>query len=152
MKNSNEILDTMLGHHALIDLLLTTFKDALAQNLELAERLFDEFRWELDKHIFAEERVVFRFCEPLESEICRIVLGLVKEHDLMIEMLNEVKSNLATKERPDISEFQELLTAHRQVEEKTLYPELDKKLDETQKEMIIARVNEIPIKKEAGAI
>lgn len=142
----------MLGHHALIGLLLLAFRDTLIKDIESAEKLFDEFRWELDKHIFIEERAVFRFCEPLESEICKIARNLVKEHDIMLGMLNEVKNNLTTRNKPDISGFQELLTTHRRVEEEILYPKLDQRLDKVQKEAIIARINEIPMKEGADAI
>lgn len=146
MQNSNEISEIMLGHHALINLLLLTFKEALGKNDESADRLFDEFRWELDKHIFVEERVVFKFCESKESEICGIIKGLVKEHDTMLVMLNEVKNNLMTKSRADTQRFEELLIAHRRVEEEKLYPLIDKTLSRTEKEAIIARINEVPVK------
>ncbi len=143
----NEITNLMLGHHALIDVLLTAFKDTLADNPGEAEKLFNDFRWELDKHFFVEERAVFKFCEPTEeSEICHIVKRLIKEHDQMLGMLNEVKNSLESNAKVDISEFQDLLTDHRRTEESVLYPWVDQNLSQAEKSTMVARINEVPIK------
>ena len=120
MKNSNSILEMMVGHHALVELLLLDFKDALGKDVELVKKLFQEFRWELEKHIFVEERVIFEPCEQLKSDICKIVMHLVKEHGVMFELLNKAEDELETQNKTDIAEFQELLTRHRDTEEKTL--------------------------------
>ena len=147
MKNSNTILEIMIGNHTLIETLLLDFKDNLEKDVKLTEESFDKFRWELEKHIFVEEKVIFKFCDLPESEICKTAQDLVKDHDTMLEMLNEVKNDLVFNNKVDISNFQELLTNHRNIEEKILYPKLDQQLGETQKEIIIARINEIPLKK-----
>ena len=149
MKNPNEISNLMVEHHALIEALLVVFKDSLGKDIKYTENSFDEFMWEFEKHIFIEEKAIFKFCASLESEICKITQNLVKEHDKMLEMLNEVKNDLVTKNQADISKFQELLVSHREIEEKDLYPDLDQMLDKAQKEMIVARINEIPFKKGA---
>lgn len=148
MKNSNTITEIMIGDHALIEILLSSFIDNLGKDKELAEKTFEEFRWGLEKHIFVEERVIFNPCERLESNLCEIAMALAKEHTQMMDILNKMKEDLATGKEIDVSEFQKLLTAHRDVEEKNLYPELDKQLSQAQKEVIIARINEIPMEKD----
>ena len=152
MGNSNTILEIMLRDHALIEVLLVVFKDNLGKDIKSVEESFDKFRWELEKHIFVEEKVIFKLCDSPESEMCEIVKGLTKDHNTMLEMLNEVQNDLVTKNETDISKFQELLTNHRKIEEKTLYPKLDQILDKEQKKIIIARINEIPLKKGADTI
>ncbi len=150
MKNSNTITEIMIGDHALIELLLMSFRDVLDKNDESAEKLFEEFRWELEKHIFVEETVIFKPCSRLGSEICNIAITLSKEHGIMLDALNKLRDDLAVKNKIDISKFQELLTAHRNVEEKNLYPKLDEELTKLEKEMIVARINEIPIGKDTN--
>ncbi len=95
MRNSNTILEIMLGDHALIELLLINFKDNLSKDIELVKKLFYEFRWELEKHIFVEEKVIFKFCDLPASEMCKTVQDLTEEHDKMLEMLNEIRNKLA---------------------------------------------------------
>jgi iron-sulfur cluster repair protein YtfE (RIC family) len=152
MRNSNTILEIMLDDHALIEVLLIAFRDNLGKDIESIEESFDKFRWELEKHIFVEEKVIFKFCNLPESEICKTVNNLVKDHDNMLAMLNEVQNDLVTKNETDISKFQELLKTHRKIEEEVLYPRLDQILDKEQKEIIIARINEVPLKKEVDTI
>jgi len=147
MKNSNTILEIMLGDHALIETLLIAFKDSLGKSVELTEELFDKFRWELEKHIFVEEKVIFRLCNLPKPELCKVVQDLTKDHDTMLEMLNEVQNDIVTKNETNISKFQELLADHRKTEEEILYPMLDQQLSEKEKEMIILRINEVPLKK-----
>jgi len=147
MKKSNAITEIMVGDHALIEVLLIYFKDSLGKSAELTERTFDKFRWELEKHIFVEEKVIFVFCKLVNSEMCQIVEKLAEQHETFFEMLNEMKNDIVIKNETDISKFQELLTNHRKTEETILYPKLDQEVNETQKEMIIAQINEIPLSK-----
>jgi len=146
MANSNTILDLMVGHHVLIEVLLKALRDNLSQGVEVIEKSLSDFQWELEKHIFIEETVIFKLCDDPNSKNCEIVKNLVKEHDKMLEMLNDLKEDLTEGEEVDVSEFQKLLTSHRETEEGDLYPELDRELDRVQKESVIARINEIPLK------
>lgn len=146
MANSNTILDLMIGHHTLIEVLLTTLRDNLSQSVEVIEKSLSELQWELEKHIFVEETVIFKLCDDPNSKNCEIAQNLVKEHDKMLEMLNDLKEDLTEGKEVAVSEFQKLLTSHRETEERDLYPELDRELDKAQKESVIARINEIPLK------
>jgi hemerythrin superfamily protein len=152
MRNSNTILEMMLGDHALIESFLINFKDNLSKGIELVEKSFDEFNWALEKHMFVEEKVMFKFCDSLTSEICKIVQGLTKDHDSMLEMLNEIRNMLVINKEIDISNFQEFLMDHKRIEETTLYPKLDQILNKEQKEIMIAQINEIPLEKEINEI
>ena len=136
-----------MGDHALIEVLLVYFRDSMGKDKELAEKAFNKFKWELEKHIFVEEKVIFPFCKMAISEACESVQSLVKQHDLFIDMLNEIKNDLVMKNETDVSNFMNLLVNHRKTEENFLYPKLDEMLNETQKEMMIAQINEIPISK-----
>jgi hemerythrin superfamily protein len=147
MKKSNAITQIMVGDHALIEVLLIYFKDSMGKNVELTEEAFDKFRWELEKHIFVEEKVIFRFCKLVNSEMCQIVQSLAKQHDVFFEILNEMKNDLVIRNNIDILKLQKLFVEHRKIEEAILYPKLDEQLNERQKEMMIAQINEIPISK-----
>lgn len=152
MRNSNTILEMMLGDHALIELLLTNFKDNLSKDIESAKKSFDEFEWALEKHMFVEEKVMFKFCDALTSEMCTTIQGLMKDHNKMLEMLNEIRNKLAINKEIGILNFQEFLMNHKKLEETTFYPKLDQVLNKEQKEIMIAQINEIPLEKEIDEI
>jgi hemerythrin-like domain-containing protein len=48
---------------------------------------------------------------------------------------------------PETAGFEDLLKKHRETEEKILYPELNKALSVAQKEIVIARINDVALKK-----
>lgn len=147
MIKSNSILNLMISHHGLLEALLTVFNDNLGINAERTAEDLDDFKWELEKHIFTEEKVMFKFCKQEGSETCELVNKLEQEHIAMLKTLDGLKDNLPVKNEKDIAEFQKFMINHRETEEKDIYPKLDQELSEATKEEIIARINEISIKK-----
>lgn len=143
----NKILNLMVIHHGLLETLWTVFRDNLDKNRKRAEETLNSFQWELEKHFFSEEKVIFRFCTKEDSESCKLVKKLWQEHTVMLEMLNQLKNDLIAKAAADTAEFHEFMIKHRELEEKELYPRLDRELLGPVKEEIIARINEIPIQK-----
>jgi len=147
MVKADSILNLMVTHHGFLEILLTVFKDNLGKNVEKAAKTLDSFQWELEKHIFSEEKAIFRFCKEENTEICELVKKLEQEHTVMLDMLGDLKNDLVVKAEKDSIEFREFMVRHRKIEEKNLYPRLDQELSAAAKEEIITRINEIPIKK-----
>ena len=137
----------MVAHHGLLEALLTVFKGELKTDAERAWETLAAFRWEEEKHIFTEEKAIFGFCEREAPELCQLVKRLEEEHTVMLEMMDDLRDDLVAKAELDVEKFQEFMIRHRQTEEKELYPELDRVLKPEVKKEIIARINEIPMKK-----
>ena len=146
----NSILNLMVAHHALLETLLVVFKDEFETNPVAAGAALDEFKWELEKHIFGEEKVIFKFCSVGETALCQLVQELVQEHELMLETLNDFRQNPATKTKADVEAFHNLIIEHRKGEEEILYPSLDRELDEAQRRAILEKINQIPMRKYTG--
>ncbi len=144
--NKNEILDLMLAHHALIETLFAIFRDSLKAEKKDVFELLDNFKWQLEKHFFVEERLVFKFIYPEHGEVFGVVQDLIKEHAEMLNMLAEIESRLKNNENAAISAFYQLLEHHRNTEEQTLYPWMDKALSEFVKKVIVSRISEIALK------
>jgi len=146
MAKSNKILKIMKDHHALIETLFNEFKNNLGK--EDAEELLGNFRWELQKHFLVEEEVVFRVCdESIEAELCKLIPNLTAQHDSMIKILNTIEKSVPNIKDADVNSFQTLLESHKEMEEKNVYSELDSKLDKKEKEIMVARISGIPIKR-----
>jgi len=145
--NESSILNLMMSHHALLAALLKVYRDDLFKNPKSAAEALEDFEWELDKHIFTEEKVIFRFCKPDELAACAIVKRLEQEHTIMLEMVQGLKQDLEDKAEADAEKFEGLMLRHVAVEETELYPRLDQELSTILKEEIIGRINEIPMKK-----
>lgn len=136
----NAISKLMTRHHKKLERLLRIFKANIGKNVEKMSESLERLRWEFEKHTFCEEKVMFKFCE---TENCTDVLKLIKAHDEMLEMLSTIKSDLAVKDSVDISGFLKLIGEHKNLEEKILYPKLDRQLDSEQKKFILRKIREV---------
>lgn len=146
MPKSEKILHIMKSHHDLIEALFEELQKGVKER-NSAEVLLENFRWELQKHFLVEEEVIFRICDSLESELCEIIPKLTTDHDLMLALLNRVEDSLPGIKEKDIAKLERLLASHKKMEENELYSKLDDKLDKKQKEIMIARISGVPIKR-----
>ena len=142
MWENNSFTKLMVKHHRRIEDLLVLFKESTGENFELMSESFDKFKWELEKHIFTEEKAIFKFCDCKDENISTILSDLIKEHDVVLEMLNTLLNDLAIKDKFDVSQPERLLKKHKSFEDSFLYPKLDASLDNSQKSFIIKKINE----------
>ncbi len=143
MENISEIMAR--DHDVMIDL-LNEFSECMDQESQIKKKAFEKFLWEIEKHIFTEEKVVFTLYTPEDfKEGYRMVPQLMKEHDIINKKLNEMRKNIYAGKPCDSQGFKDILVKHKDFEERSLYPILDEGLDEKAKEMIINRINEIKI-------
>jgi hemerythrin-like domain-containing protein len=140
---AENILNLMITQHGFLESLFSTFQIEIREGSEKSEASLSEFTWEMKKHFFVEEEIIFNFMSWKEPVIFEIINQLKKEHSIMIEMLVKMSENLKTINGEDTESFFKLLKSHRDIEEKNLYPRLDKSLSGGQKEQIINRINQI---------
>jgi len=143
MEETDTITRLMEKSHQELEELLGKFKSNLLDNFELASEAFEEFKRELEKHLSIEENAIFKFFNPAKDEdYNKVVPDLMKEHDLLLEMLNNVNNDLAVKKDIDISDFEKLLVKHKKFEEEFFYPKMEKDLEDFQRDIVIARIKE----------
>ena len=143
---ADTILNLMIGHHALLEVLFETFEAEAKSKGGRAEATLSELTWEMKKHFFAEEGAIFDFPPLKIMNVWPVVEHLKKEHIVMLEMLQNISDNLENLTESEIEDFHKLLESHRKIEELNLYPKIDKELAPEQKSQIIARVNQMPPK------
>lgn len=135
----------MVEQHCLLERLLSKFEKGIKQDYKIMIDIFDEFKWEIEKHLFIEEKAIFRFLSPIkEKNYYDVIPNLINEHNSLLEMLNEIENGLTSKDINDISksisDFKELLGKHKEFEEEKFYPDLDRDLNESQKENIAKKI------------
>ena len=141
----DSILNLMVAHHALLEAMFFLFRDEAKEKSSRAVSSLYDLTWEMKKHFFAEENAIFDFLPLKSMEIFNIINALKEEHIIMLNDLKKFSDNLARITDDEIENFYQLLENHRKIEEKNLYPRLDKELRDIQKKQIISRINEIPI-------
>jgi hemerythrin superfamily protein len=138
------ILDLMVKDHSKIVKLLNNVKKSIGQDIVSTMKVFDKFEWELEKHIFAEEKAIFTSYNPTNIiEGYAMVPELIKEHNEILNKLRVMRKDLIKQRISDFDAFAEVLMNHKTFEENSLYPKLDQELEETQKKMIVDRISQI---------
>lgn len=133
----------MKDHGKIVKLLLDVEK-SIGMELISTMKVFDTFEWELEKHIFIEEKAIFSSYEPTNIvEGYKMVPELIQQHNDILNRLRVMRKNLMWQRPIDYDEFKELIMAHKTFEEVSLYPKLDQELDVSQKEEIMEKIREI---------
>jgi hemerythrin superfamily protein len=141
---STAILDLMMKDHGKIVTLLLDVEKSIGMELISTMKVFDTFEWELEKHIFIEEKAVFSSYKPTNIvEGYKMVPELIQQHNDILNRLRAMRKNLMWQRPIDYDEFKELIMAHKTFEEVSLYPKLDQELDASQKEEIMKKIREI---------
>lgn len=136
------ILDLMVSQHALIEALFFVFKNDIKGGAEKAKASFANFTEELKKHFSMEEEAIFNFSTWKKVEIAETIKHLEKEHKEMANIVDKMAQGLEKVSEKEIENLYGILLNHRKKEEEVLYPEIDKELDERERSIIIARINE----------
>ncbi len=141
---STAILELMVADHAKLLKLLGDVERSLDKEVTKTLQVFNTFAWELEKHIFTEEKAIFTSCAPLNIyQGYPIVPELMKQHTQLAEYLGAMRKAVMWQKPPPFRELKELLLSHKTFEEVSLYPRLDQDLDEKQKTEIVSRIRQM---------
>ncbi len=135
----------MIKDHCKIEALLTDLEHAVEQEYSVMLKAFTTFEWELEKHIFIEEKAIFTSYHPDNVvEGYRMLPELTKQHNEILNRLNIMRKQVRSRQNiTDVSGFKRLLVGHRSFEESGVYPQLDQALTEEQKQTIVTKIREI---------
>ena len=134
----------MTTDHLKILKLLHDVEKSAGMELVSVMKVFDTFEWELEKHIFTEEKAIFTSYSPKNIvEGYKMVPELIQQHNDILNRVRVMRKELMWNRPVQYHEFKELITAHKTFEEVSLYPKLDQELTEKQKQEIITKIREI---------
>lgn len=139
------ILSLMIRDHCKLEELITDLEEKNKGDFEEMKKAFTKFEWELEKHIFTEEKAIFTDYSPDDvSQGYKMLPELTKQHNYIVNTLNNWRENVRKKKMlTDVYSLKEFLIKHRQFEEESVYPKLEEALSEDDKKHIIAKINEM---------
>ena len=145
LSKSLSILRLMVKDHQKIEDLLNKLEEETKNDFDSMEKAFIKFEWELEKHIFTEEKAIFTSYRPDDViEGYKMLPELTKQHNYILNRLNNWREDIRKKRiLTDIYSFKDFLNRHRNFEEEKVYPNLDESLPEKEKKHIITKINEI---------
>ena len=145
MSESISILELMVKDHCKIENLINDLEEKSKEDFDSMKKSFNKFEWELEKHIFTEEKAIFTSYNPEDvTEGYKMLPELTKQHNFIINTLNNWREDIRKKRMiSDVHSFEEFLIRHKNFEEEKVYPKLDEALPEDKKRHIVAKINEI---------
>jgi len=132
----------MLEEHKRLD----KFLDDLERDLddyEKTKKNFDCLKWNLEKHFFVEEKVIFDSFVVISGQETNDTFHLLEDHGKIIRLLKSIEGQLRGKIKPQLHNLKRILSTHRRFEDEDFYPSLDERLTLEQKEKISERIKEI---------
>ena len=134
----------MINDHAIMHGLFKAIEKNIERNSKSLMKAIDEFEWKVKKHYFVEEKAIFTAYEPKNtSDGYSMVPKIIKQHDEILKELKIFKTSIKKKKAFDFEKFREMLINHKNFEEANLYPKLEEELPESEKKLIIERINQI---------
>ncbi len=145
MIKSTNILNLMVKDHRKIEDLLNNLEEKNNEDFDSMRKAFNKFEWELEKHIFTEEKAIFTSYNPDDiTQGYKMLPELTKQHNFIINKINNWRKGIQNQKMiTDIYSFKVYLIRHKNFEEENLYPKLDQSLPEDDKRHIVAKINEI---------
>ena len=138
------ISDLMSSDHCRIEKHLEEFRGSVGAPDQ--KKKFTDFRWELEKHLFMEEKAIFTFARNEDKEDFEAIPKLEREHDEIIDLLKKIetvmKEGKKQEAREEVDKLCNLLIKHKEFEDSKIYPKLDVELNDEQKNIITKRIME----------
>ncbi len=143
---STSILDLMIKDHKHLFQKLNDIEDIKDRDISYITKKFNDFRWNLEKHFFVEERAIFTFYNPEKiDEGYDVFSDISKQHTNILEKIETMNKKLENWEPFDLTEIKGLLNKHRQFEENNVYPKLDREISDGEKRFMIERIEEVSL-------
>ena len=145
MQKDFSILSLMVKDHCKLEELISDLEEKNKGDFEEMRKSFHKFEWELEKHIFTEEKAIFTDYSPDDvSQGYKMLPELTKQHNYIVNTLNNWRNDVRKKKMlTDVYSLKEFLLKHRNFEEEKVYPKLEEALSEDDKRHIVAKINEL---------
>ena len=137
------IAEMMLKEHGKINSMLAEFEKLSEINFEESKNIFIKFKWNLEKHFFVEEKVIFSIYISSSGKENDEIINLLKEHKDILWLIAKIEESLKRNNTPEIFELREMLRKHVGFENDFFYPKLDKELNERDRLLILERSEDI---------
>jgi len=136
------ITSLMMQHHSVVLGLLNKLKEAVDNGQGDIRDIFMKFESQAKEHFSIEESVIFNFSDKMDAKSTEIILGLMREHQTMLSLMELITKGLPENDFLSIYDLEKIMLEHAEVEEKILYPGLDGNLEEEKKVAMIKRIQE----------
>lgn len=136
------ISEVMRAEHKRLGTMLMNIISLIEKKSPDVNKKFIEFKWNVEKHFFVEEKAIFEAYSD-KVDVGTREVSLIAEHRLMTSMLRDYDKLLSKGKMPDFSEFKKIILHHQQIEDDFFYTGLENNLNEDEKVEILEKTAEI---------
>jgi hemerythrin-like domain-containing protein len=135
----------MLSDHGKINAMLMKVNELIELDYESAKKQFQALKWHLNKHLFIEDNAIFTLFDRFSSQDTTLIFDLMQQHKGIEDELNNITQVFNKDLKPDMNAIINKIKEHLTLEVYGFYNKLDKKLNESEKNEIIKRIDELII-------
>ena len=95
MVKKNDILPIMIREHCKLENVLDNLEVNAKSDFESMVKSFNNFEWKLEKHIFAEEKIIFTKYNPSDvTEGYKMLPKLTEQHNYILNTINNWREDI----------------------------------------------------------
>jgi hemerythrin len=136
-------MSLFLEDHKRITGLLLAFNKQIDTKEPQSKETFEQLHQALITH-FHQEEFLYSNYRNITGEIIPVIKTIRKEHQFILKRLAKIKNSLEKGSEIDLGNLLSLLERHKNVEDRLLYPELDRILSDSEKEDIYWKIQVNP--------
>lgn len=133
----------MLKHHGIINGFLGDFEKVSEDDPDELKGTFNIFKWNLEKHVFVEEKNIFTIADKTNKLEMMQLKNLLKDHKDIMVVVDNISEDINDGRKPNVKILRDILFAHEGREIENFYPLLDNRLSAEDKNDLVQRVNDI---------
>lgn len=104
---------------------------------------FEEYLKKIRNHFVTEEQAIFSFYQIEEKDDKNIIFKLMDQHVEILQMLEKIEKRIDEWSDIDFSGLKEKIDSHVGIENNILYKSLDENLNESEREYILKKIEEM---------
>ena len=100
MRESSNIVALMVKDHCKIEQLIEELVANAEKDYPVIMKSFEKFEWNLEKHIFVEEKAIFKYYNPEDViEGYKMLPQVTKQHNVILNELHLMRRDMRNKKR-----------------------------------------------------
>jgi len=137
------IENLMLEEHEKLRDMLSECLENIEHQPIISQEFFIKFKWNLEKHFFIEEKIIFSNPAVENSEHTEEIEEIFEDHKEILGIIKDIENDKTHLNKSKIEKLAEIITKHAQFEDEDFYPRLDEILTLEQKHAIILESHKI---------
>jgi|TARA_B100000315_G_C14545223_1_gene572892 hypothetical protein len=136
-KTEYTISELMARDHERLTSMFNDFKHTKDKDIKQASKIFSKFHNELMNHEIVENHIIKsafgKKGKEKNKNLLPIAQSLEMDHVKIMNLMSNISGEIKSNKAIDTSDFYLTLQKHRNIEDRLLYPELDRVLSEKEK-------------------